>query len=280
MERAAVRRRDRLILEARDEVRALGRTPTAGEIDAKVALKDPALHVKWKAAQDAAHRRKTILQVLRDERRPTTKAAVRPSEVARKPEPEPLPPPPLVWPVGMRQRKEREPKFKLPFLLANTGGSERLFLEGIGDGVLHELSVVLDGQKVGYLPALRPGAFIEVEWVRAPEVNRIATWNGWRGDILAQENNRDAVEALKPSPQMEVIKPLYEFMVQRVIDVERVMPKDLEKWKHQQHRFRLEVSYIFGSGNLLGGLKGFVFLDMERLWFGFKDEKGNQTPIR
>jgi hypothetical protein len=195
------------------------------------------------------------------------------------------PPPPLVWPLGMRQRKDRDPKFKLPWLLADSGGSEKLFLECLGERSLHEISVILRGQQIGFVPALRSGAFIEVEWQRNLEVKKIATCNGWRERILAQPTNRDALATLKgfpnkDSPVAELAQSLTKFAESNVAEVEKVMPRDFEAWKQTVHNFPLSVTYRFDNGNAAGGLVGTLSLDMERLWFRFRDERGNPTPIR
>ena len=280
MERSAVRRRDRLILEARDEIRQLGREPTARAIDDKVALKDPGLYVKWRAAQDATRRRRTILQVLRDEKLPKNSRARPPGPTSLPPAPPP--PPPLVWPLGMRQRKAREPKFKLPWLLPDNGGSEKVFLECLGDRTLLEVSIVLEGQRVGYAPALRPGAFIEVEWERNPKVKNVVTWGGKRDHILNQESMKDMAEHLSDmsaSPAYDMMKPIAEWTVKYVASVEKVMPPDLESWKEKVYECRLEVHYTYGEQNHSGTLRGTLLMNMERLWFRFKDEKGHDTPI-
>jgi hypothetical protein len=193
--------------------------------------------------------------------------------------------PPLVWPLGMRQRKDRDPKFKLPWLYPDSGGSDKLFLECLADGALHEVSVTLKGQRVGFAPALRPGTFIEIEWPRNSEVKKIATWNGWRERILAQPSNRDALATLKgfpnkDSPVAELAQSLTKFAESNVAEVEKVMPRDFEVWKQTVHNFPLSVTYRFDNGNAAGGLVGTLSLDMERLWFRFRDERGNPTPIR
>jgi hypothetical protein len=199
--------------------------------------------------------------------------------------PMPAPAPPLVWPLGMRQRKERDSKFKLPWLMADTGGSDRLFLECIGDGNLHSVAITLAGQRIGFAPVLRPGGFIEIEWSRNPEVKRIATWGGWREQILAQESNRAVVQSLQGvrnenSAIGELQKSLAAFAAATVEQVEKVMPKDLDRWRKHLHPFQLVVRYKSDGGRSDGILEGNLMLDMERLWFLFRDTNGDMTPIQ
>jgi hypothetical protein len=191
--------------------------------------------------------------------------------------------PPLVWPLGMRQRKDRDPKFKLPWLLADSGGSEKVFLECLGNRTLLEVSVILEGQRVGYLPALRPGGFIEVDWERNPKVKNVVTWGGNRDHIMNYDSMKDMAETLsKPSDSSthEVMKPMAEWLARYATSVEKVMPPDFEVWKHSVRSFHLAVSYRLEDGGAVGGLDGTLFLDMERLWFRFRDARGNETPIR
>jgi hypothetical protein len=184
----------------------------------------------------------------------------------------------------MRWRKKHDPKFKLPWPYRDSGGSERVFLECLGERNLHEVSVVLKGQQIGFVPALRPGTFLDIEWQQNPEVKRIATWGGWRGRILAQPLNRDAVGTLKgfhveDSDLTKLGRSLAEIAQASVAEVEKVMPADFEGWKHHVHEFPLSVGYRLGDGNAVGGLSGTLSLDMERLWFRFRDDRGNETPI-
>lgn len=209
--------------------------------------------------------------------------AFRDEQEAKKPKSTAPPPPPLVWPLGMRQRKDRDSKFKLPWLLADTSGSEKVFLECLGDRTLLEVSVALEGKRVGYMPALRPGSFIEVEWERNPEVARIVTWGGNRDHILNYESMKDMAEhttKMSASPSYDMMKPIVEWSKQCVSSIERVLPRDLEAWKHTVRRFSLSVTYCLENGNATGGLKGVLSMDMERLWFLFSDDRGNDTPVR
>jgi hypothetical protein len=206
-------------------------------------------------------------------------------QATKKPEAVSPPSPPLVWPLGMRQRKERDSNYKLPWLLADRGGSERVFLECLGDSNLHSVSLTLSGKQVGFAPVLRPGAFVEVDWTRNPEVERIVTWGGNREAILAQPANRNVVSTLraakdKTSPVAEFREALTQLAEYSVTEVEKIMPKDFEGWKGMVREFPLEVHYRWDSGKQLGALRGTLLLDMERLWYFFEDGDGNSTPVR
>jgi hypothetical protein len=184
----------------------------------------------------------------------------------------------------MRQRKERDSKFKLPWFLADTGGSGRLFLECLGDVSLQSVSITLDGQRVGFTPLLRPGSFVEIDWLRNSEVKEIADWGGWREAILTQELNRRVLATMKgiernDTPVAEIRQALAEYSESVVAEVEKVMPKDLDRWKHTPHPFRLEVGYTSEGGKVAGTLKGTLKLDMERQWYLFEDAEGNATPL-
>lgn len=281
MDRASVRRRDRLILEARDEIRKLDRQPTAKDIDAKVALKDPALYVKWKAAQDAAHRRKTILQVLRNENRSRAPRAPAPKAPVVAPSPLPLPAPPFVWPFGMRQRKEAQPDFKLPLLYGYPAGSERVFLQNLGERTLHQVSAKMAGRPVGYWPAIRPGTFVELNWNEDANLSASITYNGWRGHILAYEGfARMAEDPREPSPTSEALQPFRELAKAEAERVRPVMPPDLEAWKRKRWAYALEVDYIVADKGQQGRLAGALVMTMEDLWIEFKDQSHHSTPIR
>jgi hypothetical protein len=193
-------------------------------------------------------------------------------------------PPPLVWPLGMRQRKERDSTFKLPWLYGDNGGSDRLFLECLGDTNLHRVSIRLAGVQVGFTPVLRPGTFIEIDWPRNPEVNKTATWGGRREAILAQPKNREVLETVRgihyaDSPVGELQRILAEFTETAVADVERIMPPDFDKWKVVPRPYALEVKYDSDGGKTSGTLTGTLVLNMERLWYGFGDSEGNRTAI-
>jgi hypothetical protein len=195
------------------------------------------------------------------------------------------PSPPLVWPLGMRQRKERDSDYKLPWLLADRGGSEKVFLECLGDSNLHSVSLTLSGEHVGFVPVLRPGTFVEVEWTRNPEVERIVTWGGNREAILAQPANRDVVSTMraskdKTSPVAEFREALTQLAEYAVTEIEKVMPSDFEAWKSKVREFPLEIHYRWDRGRQEGVLRGTLLLDMERLWYLFKDGEGHSTPVR
>ena len=258
-------------LKEREKRGFAGLDSTIPENDERIAFEH------WARNSSEANLGKRIQRAFRAEQ--AAKKAVK-----QEPAPASLPPP-LVWPLGIRQRKEREPKFKMPWFLADNGGSERLFLECLGDESLHRVSVTLVEQRVGFSPALRPGSFIEIEWKRHDEVSRIATWAGWREGILAQERNKEALEAarysqqkFKDSPVADLQSMLVGFAEQQVSSVEKVMPADLEAWKRTIHRFPLEVRYVT-AGGAEGVLRGELHLDMERQWFLFKDPEGNATPL-
>ena len=191
--------------------------------------------------------------------------------------------PPLVWPLGMRQRKERDPKFKLPWLLADRGGSEKLFLECLGTRPLLELTIELNGDRIGYRPAVRPGEFVEVDWERSPKVKHIVTWGGNRDHILNYESMKEMAEhttKMAASPDYDPMKPIAAWTAKYVASIEKVLPPDLDAWKRQIRTFALRVRYRLEDGTPNEGLGGTFALDMERVWFAFRDSKGNVTPIR
>jgi hypothetical protein len=203
------------------------------------------------------------------------------SKKTAKPVPPPLPP--LVWPLGMRQRKDRDPKFKLPWLLADHDGSEKVFLECLGTRTLLEVTVELEGARVGYRPALRPGEFVEVEWERSPKVKNIVTWGGNRDHILNYESMKDMADhtgKMAETSNYDMMKPIAKWTADYVASIEKVMPKDLEAWKQAVRPFGLRVSYRLEDGNVSGTLEGRLGYTMERLWFAFRDSRGNETPIR
>lgn len=202
-------------------------------------------------------------------------------QAGKKPEVEPLPP--LVWPLGVRQRKDRDAKFKLPWLLADHGGSEKVFLECLGTTPLLEVTIELNGDRIGYRPAIRPGEFVEVEWERSPKVKDIVTWGGNRDHILNYESMKDMAETLsKPSdsPTHDIMKPMAEWTANYVASIKKVLPADLEAWKRTVRVFGLRVSYRLEDGTVTGPLEGSLAYAMERLWFAFRDSRGNETPIR
>ena len=208
--------------------------------------------------------------------------AFRAEQATKKPKPTAPPPPPLVWPLGMRQRKERDPSFKPPRLLADSGGSEKVFLECQSEHTIFEVTATIQGRKVAYQPALRPGTFIELNWEDDPGLKASVTYNGWRQSILAQESLRDAAAVLgdEPSaPEHKILQPLAKLVARRAERVNRVMPPDLEAWKKKVYGYRLEIRYTYGEQNQPGTLNGTLLMNMERLWFRFKDEKGHDTPI-
>lgn len=147
------------------------------------------------------------------------------------------------------------------------------------------MTVLLKGERVGFAPALVPGMFLEIDWNRNSEVKRIATWAGWRERILAQPRNRDALATLrgfpsKDSPVAALAQGMTRHAEAAVAEVDKVMPPDFERWQHAAHEFPLSVSYRFDNADPAGGPEGFLILDMERLWFLFRDTKGNETPLR
>lgn len=282
MDRRTTLKRDRLILEIREDIRALDRPVLAREIDQRFPSKDPTLFGAWSKAQDAEHRRKTILYVLRREDRPSAAKRGREREAVDAPAPPPAPGPPLVWPCGMRQRREGQPTFKLPFLYSKSDGSERVFLRGLGDGTLTSVGVRLQGRNAGYAPGLRPGEFVEVEWKLVEEVERIATWGGWRDDILAFESNKEAASmarSMANQPQYSLMAPLADLSDRIVARVAPHVPANIDAWKTKVHRFAVRVDYTYRDGGVTGFLEGYMDWTMERHWFRFTDKQGHSTPL-
>ncbi len=197
-------------------------------------------------------------------------------QAAKKPKPVAPPSPPLVWPLGMRQRKEHDPTFKLPWLLADTGGSEKVFLECQSEHTIFEVTATIQGKQVAYRPAFRPGTFIELNWEDSPSLKATVTYNGWRDQILNQESWKGLKETFADH---EYLGRSAELVARRVERVDRVMPPDLEAWKKKVYEYRLEIHYTHGEQNQPGTLNGTLLMNMERLWFRFRDEKGHETPI-
>lgn len=111
MDKATRKKRDRLIIEAREarrEIR-LHPDPTAREIDAHVAFLDPDLHRRWSAAQDLKHRISTIRRVLREEDVPSPAIGIVP-KVRRPLRPGHLSSP--LWIVGKKQRDDLRPNYQ------------------------------------------------------------------------------------------------------------------------------------------------------------------------
>jgi hypothetical protein len=77
-----------------------------------------------------------------------------------------------VWPAGEAQRHEIDPAF--PLRRPRAPASHRLFLRNCSEETLHEVGVTLAGRAVGYEPALAPGGFTEVHWVRNEAIRAAA----------------------------------------------------------------------------------------------------------
>lgn len=196
--------------------------------------------------------------------------------------PPPAPSPSLLWPAGMRQRKDRNPQFKLPFLYSDSGGSERVFCVCLGDETLYEVSASLEGRDVGFLPAMRPGEFLELNWASDPKLNELVTYNGWRGLILTHESMKELAGPKdrgdrSPAGQLSNLGP--DIAAHFVAMVEPVLPADVPGWKSKVWGYRLEVRYVHGLGRVPGTLTGRLLMTMEKLWFRFRDEKGHATDI-
>jgi hypothetical protein len=197
--------------------------------------------------------------------------------------PVPPPLPPLLWPFGARQRKDAEPKFKLPLLYGYPAGSERIFCKCLGERTLHEVSATIQGRTVGYSPALSPGEFIELTWNDDPQLAGSVTYNGWRDWILQYESFKDLAGISSEddnSPTAHALRPTREFAARQVERIAKVLPPDLDGWKRRVWGYRLEIRYSVDGGAISGQLTGTLLMTMEDLWFRFKDDKGHETPIR
>lgn len=195
----------------------------------------------------------------------------------------PAPLPPLLWPRGMRQRKDSDPKFKLPLLYGYPGGSERVFCECLGERTLHDVSATLQGRPVGYWPAVRPGEFIELDWKDDAQLSKRVTDNGNRDWILQYETFKELAGPVSKgdsSPTAEALRPMREFAAQMAEQIERVLPPNIDEWKRRVWGYRLEVRYSVNGGTVSGQLDGTLLMTMEHLWFRFRDNKGHETPLR
>lgn len=211
--------------------------------------------------------------------------ATRTTKLSPKASAPPSPPklPPLLWPRGMRQRKDSDPKFKLPLLYGYPDGSERVFCECLGDKTLHEVTATLQGRSVGYWPAVRPGEFVELEWKADPQLVKVVTYNGNRDWILQYESFKDLSGAFSKddnSPTAQALRPMSAFAARQVERIEKVLPSDLDTWKRKVWGYRLEIRYSIDDGAVSGKLTGTLLMTMEDLWFRFRDDKGHETLIR
>jgi hypothetical protein len=73
-----------------------------------------------------------------------------------------------LWPVGERQRQELDPAFSAR--PTRVRASHRIFLYNCSPEILREVRTRLEGQEVGYEPALPPGRLAEIFWFRSPVV--------------------------------------------------------------------------------------------------------------
>ena len=191
--------------------------------------------------------------------------------------------PPLLWPFGARQRKDAEPKFKLPLLYGYPAGSERIFYKCLGEKTLHDVSATIQGRPVGYSPAVSPGEFIELTWKDDSQLAGLVTYNGWRDWILQYESFKDLAGLSSGddnSPTAQALRPTREFAARQVERIGKVLPPDLDNWRRKVWEYRLEIRYADDGGARSGQLTGTLLMTMENLWSRFRDEKGHETPIR
>jgi hypothetical protein len=195
--------------------------------------------------------------------------------------------PPLVWPIGLRQRKDADPTFKIPLFSPRFEGSERLFLSSQTDERLRSVRASLAGREVGFWPSLPGNGFVELEWKRNPQVVNIATSNGWRDEFLAYESNRESLEAAgavsaahPDDKDWQWFAGSLKLMKGRMEATTKVLPRDLAAWKVEPHSIPLEVSYLPANGaNLPLKARGALTLNMERRWFRFTQQAGGSTDI-
>ena len=211
--------------------------------------------------------------------------AFRAGEATKKPEPAVRPPslPPLLWPRGMRQRKDSDSKFKVPLLYGYPSGSERIFCECLGEKSLHEVTATIQGRNVGYWPAVRPGTFIELNWKDDSKLLAWVTDNGRRDSILAYESYKDLADTFPKSyssPTADITRPIAEFAARQAEQIAKILPTDLEAWKRMLWGYSLEIRYSVNGGAVSGQLSGTLLMTKEHLWVRFKDNEGHETPVR
>jgi hypothetical protein len=183
----------------------------------------------------------------------------------------------------MRQRKDFDPKFKLPLFYGYPEGSERVFCECLGERALHEVTATIRGRPAGYWPAIRPGQFVELNWKGDPQLLAAVTYNGRRADILSYESLRQVGETFPKadtSPTAEIMRPWADFAAHQAQRIEKFLPADMDAWKRQKWGFRLEIRYSVDGGSMTGQLSGTLLMTMEHLWLRFKDDKGHETPVQ
>lgn len=191
---------------------------------------------------------------------------------------------PLVWPIGLAQRKGLEPKLRESIFNPKRSEAGRLFLRCVSPFRVYRVQVRITGERVGSWLSLAPGELVEIEWRQSPRLSRDATYNGLRDEILAYEDNTKAVDAAKPILQRdgamkEVMGGFIAYAEQELARVRRVLPADLPAWKSQIRSFQFEATYTDSTGTTKGRVGGSLKHTMERMWFEFEDDSGFDQPV-
>lgn len=79
---------------------------------------------------------------------------------------------PYLWPMGEQQRQGMEPEFKARPSVSR--GSHRLFLYNCSPEAVRDVRVRVAGQELSYEPAVPPGKFAEVHWIRSDAIRQAA----------------------------------------------------------------------------------------------------------
>jgi hypothetical protein len=200
-----------------------------------------------------------------------------------KPETRPRPVP-LLWPVGREQRKRDDPTFKESILNPKRGEAGRLFLRSLSASRLYRVEVWMDGERLAAWLSVAPGEFVEIEWRMNPKITRVATYNGWREEILAFEDNERAVQSLRPVVEgggelRELMQKLSDYGQAQLARVRRIMPQNLASWKTEVHRLPLEIRCTDASETSERKLSGVLSFTMETIWTKFVDDSGFEQPI-
>jgi hypothetical protein len=73
-----------------------------------------------------------------------------------------------LWPLGEHQRQAVDPLFEAR--PTELHASHRIFLHNCSQETVREVRIRLAGAEVGYEPAITPGRFAEVSWVKHPPI--------------------------------------------------------------------------------------------------------------
>lgn len=196
-------------------------------------------------------------------------------------------PAPLLWPLGLEQRKKLEPRLKESIFDPKRGEPGRMFLRSVADARIYRVEVRIWGERLGSWLSLAPGEIVEINWRSNPKVLRAATYGGWREDILAFESNSESVEMAKSmggnGSQIPEVRELWRkfaaFAEHQLNEVRRVLPPDLNVWRHRVTAYPFEATFTDASGTMEGRVSGNLHHSMERMWFKFIEALGFEQEI-